>query len=104
MPARHQKRFPACHGKTTKVCRSLQKRSGSLAQSGGQYWQPRHTALWSLPTESQHPEHPHHAGVQDVVILSVKTTALRSEEHTSELQSRPHHVCRLLPEIKNVVI
>src|SRR3989442_7662156 len=25
---------------------------------------------------------------------------LRSEEHTSELQSRPHHVCRLLLEIK----
>src|SRR6266699_2688060 len=24
----------------------------------------------------------------------------RSEEHTSELQSRPHHVCRLLPEKK----
>src|SRR5690554_2178440 len=28
------------------------------------------------------------------------TTALRSEEHTSELQSRPHLVCRLLLEKK----
>src|SRR3989442_14046098 len=28
------------------------------------------------------------------------TTAPRSEEHTSELQSRPHLVCRLLLEIK----
>src|SRR3989442_6764038 len=27
--------------------------------------------------------------------------ALRSEEHTSELQSRPHLVCRLLLETKN---
>src|SRR6266498_4421071 len=27
-------------------------------------------------------------------------TALRSEEHTSELQSRPHLVCRLLLEKK----
>src|SRR5690554_7651410 len=27
--------------------------------------------------------------------------ALRSEEHTSELQSRPHLVCRLLLEKKN---
>src|SRR5690625_6419757 len=27
--------------------------------------------------------------------------ALRSEEHTSELQSRGHLVCRLLPEKKN---
>src|SRR5690554_7413952 len=27
---------------------------------------------------------------------------LRSEEHTSELQSRPHLVCRLLLEKKNI--
>src|SRR5690554_7598312 len=30
--------------------------------------------------------------------------ALRSEEHTSELQSRPHLVCRLLLEKKKYVI
>src|SRR3989442_7605267 len=30
----------------------------------------------------------------------VRTTLLRSEEHTSELQSRPHLVCRLLLEKK----
>src|SRR5690554_7159221 len=28
--------------------------------------------------------------------------SLRSEEHTSELQSRPHLVCRLLLEKKNI--
>src|SRR3989442_9062357 len=28
------------------------------------------------------------------------TSMVRSEEHTSELQSRPHHVCRLLLEKK----
>src|SRR5436305_8430425 len=28
----------------------------------------------------------------------------RSEEHTSELQSRPHLVCRLLLEIKNMAL
>src|SRR5690554_7666305 len=34
--------------------------------------------------------------------LRVKvTTGVRSEEHTSELQSRPHLVCRLLLEKKN---
>src|SRR3989442_253636 len=33
----------------------------------------------------------------------VRTTDVRSEEHTSELQSRPHLVCRLLLEKKNVV-
>src|SRR3989442_12013544 len=31
---------------------------------------------------------------------SVKWSATRSEEHTSELQSRPHLVCRLLLEKK----
>src|SRR5690554_3993666 len=30
-----------------------------------------------------------------------ETVRLRSEEHTSELQSRPHLVCRLLLEKKN---
>jgi len=30
------------------------------------------------------------------------TKYYRSEEHTSELQSRLHHVCRLLPEKKNI--
>src|SRR5690554_6977874 len=30
----------------------------------------------------------------------VRTTTSRSEEHTSELQSRPHLVCRLLLEKK----
>src|SRR5690554_7628590 len=31
---------------------------------------------------------------------SIRTTQIRSEEHTSELQSRPHLVCRLLLEKK----
>src|SRR5690554_7108924 len=33
--------------------------------------------------------------------LKLKGTSRRSEEHTSELQSRPHLVCRLLLEKKN---
>src|SRR5690554_7701011 len=33
--------------------------------------------------------------------LSVLAIVMRSEEHTSELQSRPHLVCRLLLEKKN---
>src|SRR3712207_7241789 len=32
------------------------------------------------------------------------TSALRSEEHTSELQSRQYLVCRLLLEKKNIII
>src|SRR5436305_12042135 len=31
-----------------------------------------------------------------------RVVSLRSEEHTSELQSRPHLVCRLLLEKKNL--
>src|SRR5690554_7314332 len=34
-------------------------------------------------------------------LLRVKQIEDRSEEHTSELQSRPHLVCRLLLEKKN---
>src|SRR3989442_9764113 len=33
-------------------------------------------------------------------LLIMRTTVNRSEEHTSELQSRPHLVCRLLLEKK----
>src|SRR5690554_7640893 len=37
-------------------------------------------------------------------LISLKTRRVqRSEEHTSELQSRPHLVCRLLLEKKNIV-
>src|SRR5215813_943777 len=41
-------------------------------------------------------------GVAQVVVLpyQVKQLLPRSEEHTSELQSRPHLVCRLLLEKK----
>src|SRR5690554_7569867 len=35
-----------------------------------------------------------------MVLLAATVFALRSEEHTSELQSRPHLVCRLLLEKK----
>src|SRR5690554_7775980 len=36
-----------------------------------------------------------------VITALVLLTIQRSEEHTSELQSRPHLVCRLLLEKKN---
>src|SRR2546422_1727099 len=41
-----------------------------------------------------------HAVRQDVTEFRLKTFQLRSEEHTSELQSRLHLVCRLLLEKK----
>src|SRR3989442_6656349 len=39
--------------------------------------------------------------VQDY-LAGAGNVVLRSEEHTSELQSRPHLVCRLLLEKKNL--
>src|SRR6266498_2545930 len=39
-------------------------------------------------------------GIASVCIASPIAAAWRSEEHTSELQSRPHLVCRLLLEKK----
>src|SRR3989442_9136842 len=41
-----------------------------------------------------------HAGEARPPCSSEQTTQCRSEEHTSELQSRPHLVCRLLLEKK----
>src|SRR5690625_5787985 len=42
----------------------------------------------------------HFSGAADVIQIE-KRDLLRSEEHTSELQSRGHLVCRLLLEKKN---
>src|SRR5690554_7461325 len=45
----------------------------------------------------------HHIRVKGMILLPMDVfhqTARRSEEHTSELQSRPHLVCRLLLEKK----
>src|SRR3989442_10890059 len=49
------------------------------------------TALETIPKEDQAISY----GTSEFCIVS------RSEEHTSELQSRPHLVCRLLLEKKN---
>src|SRR5690554_7491910 len=40
------------------------------------------------------------AGMSPVPLAAKPIPGLRSEEHTSELQSRPHLVCRLLLEKK----
>src|SRR3989442_11508887 len=40
-----------------------------------------------------------HGAVAELAEI-ISTTIVRSEEHTSELQSRPHLVCRLLLEKK----
>src|SRR5690625_5198284 len=42
--------------------------------------------------------------IASMLIISALIDKSRSEEHTSELQSRGHLVCRLLPEKKNQLI
>src|SRR5689334_24188507 len=42
------------------------------------------------------------SSLEPVALAGNRATALRSEEHTSELQSQFHLVCRLLLEKKNV--
>src|SRR5690554_7265134 len=39
----------------------------------------------------------------DLICIPAFTDIMRSEEHTSELQSRPHLVCRLLLEKKKKI-
>src|SRR5690554_7225518 len=47
---------------------------------------------------------PDHIGLYPLTVVVVDHLhLLRSEEHTSELQSRPHLVCRLLLEKKNTL-
>src|SRR5690554_7754790 len=55
-----------------------------------------------IPTRA---ENDHQLDPDEVIrAMGSRTFALilRSEEHTSELQSRPHLVCRLLLEKKNI--
>src|SRR3989442_9156557 len=42
-------------------------------------------------------------GWSHLPVLGPPTVSVRSEEHTSELQSRPHLVCRLLLEKKKKI-
>src|SRR3712207_8706792 len=46
------------------------------------------------------PPYPREAGDVDLVVLEPPRDGVRSEEHTSEIQSRQYLVCRLLPEKK----
>src|SRR5690554_1189580 len=57
---------------------------------------------WIIRGSKRMHERPIHPLVETLVALGAKIDYLeRSEEHTSELQSRPHLVCRLLLAQKN---
>src|SRR3989442_5793576 len=50
---------------------------------------------------SRDPCHLLENGIDKEYVITIVSNHNRSEEHTSELQSRPHLVCRLLLEKKN---
>src|SRR5436305_11006193 len=56
------------------------------------------TSVWTDVTHALAPAAKSYAGLGGGA--SLLATYVRSEEHTSELQSRPHLVCRLLLEKK----
>src|SRR5690625_6685029 len=56
-----------------------------------------------FPGRSHSPRGRHHKASPVILIRIVRRVrSMRSEEHTSELQSRGHLVCRLLLEKKNL--
>src|SRR5690554_4230046 len=67
-----------------------------LAKADGQVSASVHAPTSGVIVSIENQLIPHPSGLPDVSI----TLEARSEEHTSELQSRPHLVCRLLLEKK----
>src|SRR5256884_173023 len=60
--------------------------------------------LPEAPAAKQEADHKHDSSLQATFeVLGRRSVFFRSEEHTSELQSRLHLVCRLLLEKKNII-
>src|SRR5438105_10921277 len=73
-------------------------------------WNSLFTDRWSVTSQTCESALPPHLTISAVVFLAASslmstshTRAPRSEEHTSELQSRVDLVCRLLLEKKNTL-
>src|SRR5215203_3666901 len=60
---------------------------------------PRRATTSSGPSDHGHP---HHAPYRSPALGEFAADRMRSEEHTSELQSRQYLVCRLLLEKKKI--
>src|SRR5690625_5639707 len=70
----------------------------TLLAGGGVFWAAAEPLSHFLEVP------PHFSGIEDMsteAIVPALAMSFRSEEHTSELQSRGHLVCRLLLEKKN---
>src|ERR1041385_9311535 len=64
---------------------------------------PPRSTLFPYTTLFRSDEGSDHLGLAEVAVEVVQLVQPRSEEHTSELQSRLHLVCRLLLEKKNTM-
>src|SRR5436305_7906951 len=62
---------------------------------------PASPAVSNSPQDTRTRDSRYGRRVRSAASKSVSKVPARSEEHTSELQSRPHLVCRLLLEKKN---
>src|SRR5690606_39181214 len=89
---------------------TLQGRGGSLqpGQLGDLLGQPLGQLLEPVPIQERAAGNPEQLLVQGLVevlagLLDLLLVDLRSEEHTSELQSRENLVCRILLEEKNIL-
>src|SRR2546427_7814635 len=65
---------------------------------------PYTTLFRSRPHPSHHVENDRFAGDEEQDEVRRRELVLRSEEHTSELQSQSNLVCRLLLEKKNILL
>src|SRR3712207_8820379 len=65
----------------------------------------RQNAGWALPQERTYENQGYQDQLDAATIYGLlENDIIRSEEHTSELQSRQYLVCRLLLEKKNTII
>src|SRR3712207_7432733 len=87
----------------TTLFRSPERAKQMLKEAGAENLE---TTLWYMPIPR--PYIPDGKGIASAMQQDLKKVGinakLRSEEHTSELQSRQYLVCRLLLEKKNVTL
>src|SRR5690349_23095544 len=72
----------------------------TLFRSEGRDWWVYADPYGGLPTRTRHPERSLYLADGTEILVSIGYVRERSEEHTSELQSRRDLVCRLLLEKK----
>src|SRR3712207_8470358 len=84
----------------TTLFRSLSWRGGRVAERSNKIMPHPLTPSVSQLTAQEHARKPHTAASAVMKRVTFIVVSVRSEEHTSELQSRQYLVCRLLLEKK----